>query len=186
MLSHSFSYLYAFSVKFYIELFSNSLMLLIPKLQNRNELFLSFFLFLSVCPLSHCQASCLLPYAPHFLLSDLPTSAGVHLASFPALSPTGRGWTQAGTGPSVMVLSECANHCPFVLAHYIPSFTMVQHLRLLTRLHASGQLQSGNNNTGRSLSFMSGKGASFESLGKNENIFRIEEVDNGTLFHVSQ
>lgn len=39
-LSHSFSYLYAFSVKFYIEVFSNSLMLLIPKLLNRNELFL--------------------------------------------------------------------------------------------------------------------------------------------------
>lgn len=61
------------------------------------------------------QPSCLPPYSPHFLLSDLPTSTGVHLASFPVLSPTGRGWTQAGTGPNLPVLSECANHCPLFL-----------------------------------------------------------------------
>lgn len=79
LLSHSFSYLYAFSVKFYVELFSNSLMLLIPKLLNRNELFLSFFsvpfwlpslslpgfLFTSIC------SSLLTVWSPHLCRSPL-------------------------------------------------------------------------------------------------------------------
>ena len=64
------------------------------------------------------------PYSPHFLLSDLPISTGIQLASFPALSPTGKGWTQAGTGHNLPVVSECASHCPPVLAHCIHPFAL--------------------------------------------------------------
>lgn len=94
-----------------------ALMLLIPNLTNSIGHFTHFrFLFKNI---SHCKASCLPLYPPHFLLSDLPTSTGVRLASFPALSPTGRGWTQAGTGPNLPVLSECASHCPPLFVHTV-------------------------------------------------------------------
>lgn len=45
----------------------------------------------------------------------LPASAGAQLDSFPILSPSGVGWTQASTGHNCPVLSECASHCPYCL-----------------------------------------------------------------------